>query len=104
MDGTVRITIRVRKYLWKEFVYDVCYVLYAIYAILNALSKRYFKSPISGIFLRMHAALSRYSVSMNEVYKNSILACLLIMFGIAGLIYTAGIPIILFLAATGRIH
>lgn len=104
MDGTVRITIRVKKYFWKEFVYDVCYALYAIYMISNALSKRYFKSPISGIYLRMYAAMTRFSVSMNVVYKNSILVFLLIMFGIAGLVYTAGVPIVLFLAATGRIH
>lgn len=43
MDGTVQINIRVRKYLWSEFVHDVCYVLYATIMISNALSKRYFK-------------------------------------------------------------
>jgi hypothetical protein len=43
MDGTVQINIRVRKYLWSEFVHDVCYVLYAAIMISNALSKRYLK-------------------------------------------------------------
>jgi hypothetical protein len=41
MDGTVNITIRVRKYTWDEFVHDVCYVLYAAIMISNALSKRF---------------------------------------------------------------
>ncbi len=43
MDGTARITIRVRKYTWGEFVHDVCFVLYATIMISNALSKRYLK-------------------------------------------------------------
>ncbi|MCX6791503.1 MAG: hypothetical protein NT149_00505 [Candidatus Gottesmanbacteria bacterium] len=42
MDGTVQVRITVRKYLWSEFVHDVCYVLYATIMITNALSKRYF--------------------------------------------------------------
>ena len=41
MDGTVRLTFRVRKYMWSEFVHDVCYVLYATIMISNALSKRF---------------------------------------------------------------
>lgn len=88
MDGTVRITIRVRKYLWKEFVYDVCSALYAAYLNADKLSKRIFNA----------------SLSMDVVYKNSVLAILLIMFGIGGLLYTVSIPIILFLAATEKIH
>lgn len=88
MDSAVRITIRVRKYFWKEVVYDVCSVLYAAYLNGDKVSKRIFNA----------------SLSMSVVYKNSVLVFLLIMFGIVGLVYTAGVPIILLLAATGRIH
>lgn len=104
MDGTIHISIRVRKYSWKEFVYDVCYALYAMYMILDALSKRYLKSPVSGIFFRTHAAVSQLSISMSVVYKNSFLVILLVMFGIGGLLYTISIPVILFFVATGRIQ
>lgn len=103
-DGTVRITIRVRKYLWKDLVYDACYVLYGVYTIIDMLSRRYFKRPISTIFFRTHTAVSRFFVSADVVYKNSVLVFLLIMFGIGGLLYTVSIPIILFLAATGRMQ
>jgi len=41
MDGTVQITISVRKYTWHEFVHDVCYFLFATIMITNALSKRF---------------------------------------------------------------
>ena len=51
MDGTVNITIRVRKYTWGEFVHDVCYVLYAAIMISNALSKRYLKLSLRQFFL-----------------------------------------------------
>lgn len=104
MDGTVHITIRVRKYLWKEFAYDVCYALYAIYMIANALFKRYLKHSIPELYMRMHAILVKFPVLMDDVYKNSILVILLVMFGIGGLVYTASIPIILFLVAIGRIR
>lgn len=104
MDGTVHITVRVRKYLWKDFVYDVCYVLYGMYTIIDMLSRRYFKRPISTIFFRAYTAISRFFVSADVVYKNTILVMLLIMFGIGGLLYTVSIPIILFLAATGRMQ
>ena len=50
MDSTVRVTIRVRKYLWSEFVHDVCYVLYAAIMISNALSKRYLKLSLGQLF------------------------------------------------------
>jgi hypothetical protein len=46
MDGTVQVNITVRKYLWSEFVHDVCYVLYATIMISNALSKRFFHRSI----------------------------------------------------------
>ncbi len=104
MDGAVRITIRVRKYLWKVFVYDVCYVLYAAYMISNALSKRYVKLPITGLFLRMHRSVTRISETMNFVLTHAILIPLFILVGIAGMVYTVGVPIVLILAATGRIH
>lgn len=104
MDGTVRITIRVRKYLWKDFVYDACYVLYAMYTIIDMLSRRYFKRPISTIFFRAYTAVSRFFMTANVVYKNTVLVCLLMMVGVAGLVYTAGIPILLFLVAAGRIQ
>ena len=44
---TVRVSVRVRKYLWSEFVHDVCFVLYATLVISNALSKRYFKPSLT---------------------------------------------------------
>jgi hypothetical protein len=46
MNRTVRVTIRVRKYLWSEFVHDACYVLYATIIISNALCKRYLKRSL----------------------------------------------------------
>ncbi|MBI3956119.1 hypothetical protein HY339_02590 [Candidatus Gottesmanbacteria bacterium] len=104
MDRTLRITIRVRKYLWKDFVYDVCYVLYATIMIANALSKRYLKCSIPALCLRMRVPVVKLGESMDSILKNSVLFFLLISFGIAGLLYTAGIPIILFLAAMGRIQ
>lgn len=52
MDGTVQVTIRVRKYTWGEFVHDMCYVLYAAIMISNALSKRYLKLTL-GQLLRV---------------------------------------------------
>jgi len=104
MDGTVHITIRVRNYRWKDFVYDVGYALYAAYLIADKVSKRILHISAFGLFRRTYAALVKLPALMDVVYKNSILVLLLIMVGIGGLVYTAGIPIVLFLAATGRIH
>ena len=105
MDDTVRITIRVRKYLWKDFVYDVCYVLYAAIMIANALSKRYLKLSLPGLHGRIQATVVwLFSESTNFIQTYVVLIPLLILFGVAGLAYTFGIPIILILAATGRIQ
>ncbi len=104
MDGTLRVTIRVKKYTWKEFVYDVCFSLYAGYMISDALSKRYLKLSISVIYHRIRAAAARFFKSLNYIKKYVVLLSLLFFFGIAGLVYTVSIPIFLFLAATGRIH
>jgi len=50
MDPTIRVTIRVRKYLWSEFVHDVCFILYATIMISNALSKRYLKLSLRQLY------------------------------------------------------
>lgn len=104
MDASAHITIWVRKYSWKEFVYDVYYVLFAACMITNALSKRYLKHSIPELYIRIHDAMAWFFVSMNFVLKNSIMVFLLIMFGVFGMVYTAGIPIILFFMAIGRIQ
>ncbi len=104
MDGTIHISIRVRKYFWKEFVYDACSVLYVAYLNADKVSKRIFNVSIFNICRRTYTTLVKFFESMNVVYKNSILVILLVMFGIGGLVYTISIPIVLFLAATGRIQ
>ena len=58
MDGTVQVTIRVRKYLWSEFVHDVCYVLYATIMISNALCKRYLKLSIRQLAQGFYKAIT----------------------------------------------
>ncbi|MEK7544098.1 MAG: hypothetical protein AAB557_04470 [Patescibacteria group bacterium] len=104
MDSAVRITIRVRKYFWKEFVYDVCSALYGAYLTADKVSKRIFNVSIVTLCRRTYATLVKFPITMSVVYKNSILVILLVMFGIGGLVYTMSIPIVLFLAATGRIQ
>lgn len=48
MDVSVHITIWVRKYSWKEFVYDVCNVLIGAYAIARTLLRWYYNFPFAG--------------------------------------------------------
>ena len=52
MENVLRVRLTVRKYLWSEFVHDVCYILYAAIMISNALSKRYLKLSL-GQLLRV---------------------------------------------------
>jgi hypothetical protein len=104
MDGTVQINIRVRKYLWGEFVHDVCYVLYASIMISNALCKRFFKLSIPQLYHRVVDPVAWVFGSAGSILKSSILILALILFGIIALMFTMGVPIVLFLAATGRIQ
>lgn len=101
---TVRVSVKIRKYLWKEFVYDVCYGLYVTYMIANALSKRYLKHSISELYMRMHRFVVWASESIHYFLKISILIPFLILFALIGMVYTISVPIVLFLAATGRIQ
>ena len=103
MDGTVQITIRVRKYLWSEFVHDVCYVLYASIIISNALCKRFFRLSIPQLYHRVVDPVAWLFGSAGSILKSSILILALILFGIFGLIYTVGLPIVLLLGALGKI-
>jgi len=103
MVGTVQITIRVRKYTWNEFVHDVCYVLYAAIIISNALCKRFFKLSIPQLYHRMVDPIAWLVGNAADVLKSSILIFALILFGIFGLIYTVGLPIVLLLGALGKI-
>lgn len=45
-DSDVVLTVRIRKYLWHEFVQDVCIAIYVVYILLNSLSKRLFHCPV----------------------------------------------------------
>lgn len=103
MDGTVQIRITMRKYLWSEFVHDVCYVLYAAIMISNALSKRFFKLSIPQVYHRVVDPIAWLVGNVADILKSSILILAFILFGIFGLIYTVGIPIVLFLAALGKV-
>lgn len=100
---SVRVSIKVRKYLWKEFVYDVCYFLYASYMISNALSKRFFKRQIEEtLSIVFFPVIWLYNYS-ESVLKYSILAVVLLLAGGLALFFTFGIPIVLLLAALGKI-
>ena len=96
MGGSVQVTITVRKYTWNEFVHDVCYVLYAAIMISNALSKRYLHLSLRQLYNKI-------------VFIPSLFAKALVYSGLIGLgLVTMGslfaVPVILFLAATGKIH
>jgi hypothetical protein len=88
MDGTVQINIRVRKYLWSEFVHDVCYVLYATIMISNALCKRYFKLSIPQLYHRIVDPVARFVDIVGEFIKKVLLAIFIIIIGIIALAYS----------------
>jgi len=89
MDGTVQVTIRVRKYLWSEFVHDVCYVLYASIMISNALSKRFFHLSIPQLYHRIVDPVKRVIDTVGDFVKNVLLAILVILIGIIALAFSA---------------
>jgi hypothetical protein len=60
MSSTVRISIKVKPYRWKDFVHDVCFVLYAIIVISDALSKRYFHRTLRQL-LRLSLRILKWS-------------------------------------------
>ncbi len=96
MDGTLRVSIRVRKYLWDEFVHDVAYFLYATIIISNALSKRY-----------LHRSLQQLIDGIWAIPNFLAGVILLILAGAAGMVVMASmfaIPVILYLASTGRLQ
>ncbi len=103
MDGTVLVTIRIRKYTRDEFVHDVCYVLYATIMISNALCKRFFKLSIPQVYHRVVDPVAWFVGNVFDILKSSILITALILFGIFGLIYTIGLPIVLLLGSLGKI-
>jgi len=96
MDGTVRVTIRVQKYTWHEFVHDVCFVLYATIMISNTLLKRYVH-----ISLRQ---LVGYILALPRFIAHIMVYIGLAGIGILVMASMFAVPVILFLAAIGRIH
>ena len=89
----VRVNIKIRKYLWSEFVRDVIYVFYATSMISDVLFKRYFKRSIPDMLQ-----------SAKSLLISAVLFLALLFAGIAGLAFTVGIPITLVLAGLGFIH
>jgi len=84
----VRVNIKIRKYLWSEFFHDVATMI----IIANALSKRYLKRSIPDIFQ-----------SAEYFLKSAVLFLALFISGVVSLAVTFGIPIVLLLAALGKI-
>lgn len=104
MDAGVRITVRVRKYLWSEFVHDVCYVLYATIMISNALCKRYLKRSIPQVYHLLVDPVARFFGKLESYLKTMLLIIIVIFIGIFALIYTVGVPIVFILGAMGKIN
>lgn len=96
MENVLRIRVTVRKYLWKEFVYDVVYVTYATLMISNVLAKRYLKLTLRQLYGKF--------TSIPEFIVRSILYITLAAAGVAVMATMFAVPVILFLAAIGRIH
>lgn len=67
----VRVRIRIRKYVWHDFVHDMYFVLYGSIILSDALFRRYLKRSLPDF--------------LDTVYKNTIVAVLLIGFGIGGI-------------------
>ena len=96
MDGTVLVRITVRKYTWHEFVHDVCYVLYATLVISNALSKRF-----------LHVSFRQILQGIRYVPAQISKVGLYGLVGVVGVAVMASmfwIPVVLFLAAIGKIQ
>ena len=75
MGGTVQLTIRVRKYLWKEFVHDISFAAYVTLKIANELSKRFFNRSIPQLFQTMFRILKwTFWISMISVWSYLIIA------------------------------
>jgi len=104
MDTTVRVTIRVRKYLWSEFVHDVCFVLYGAIVISNALCKRWFRLSIPQLYHRIRDPIVRAGQKVDEVGKKIVLIILVVFIGIFALAYTIMVPTVFILGSMGKIQ
>jgi hypothetical protein len=96
MDRVIRVNIRVRKYLWSEFIHDVVYVTLATLVISNALSKRF-----------LHVSLRQILHGIRYVPNVLSKIGLYGLAGIAGVSVMASlfwIPVVLFLVVIGKIH
>ena len=59
MADAVTIRVKIKPYRWHEFVHDVCFVLYAVIMISNALSRRYFTLSLGQLFRLIRRYLNR---------------------------------------------
>jgi len=102
--STLRVNVKVRKYLWNEIVHDVAFVLYATIMISDALSKRFFNRPIGQtLSIVFFPVIWLYNFA-EKILKYSLLAVVLLLAGGLALFFTVGIPIVLILAALGKIN
>jgi hypothetical protein len=96
MDRVIRVNIRVRKYLWSEFVHDVVYVTVATLVISNALSKRF-----------LHVSLRQIQQGIVYVPNHLINVVFYGVIGMIGVVAMASlfwIPVVLFLVVIGKIQ